>query len=184
MLIGITGTLGAGKGAAVDYLVTQKNYRHVSARAIWTKELNERGLPIDRDTMTVFANEQRARHGAAYFMKVALATVSSESEKVVIESVRTVAEVEMLRSRGGILLAIDADIKERYKRISGRKSSLDKVSYDVFVRQEKDEMMNNDPNKQNISRVMQMADYKINNNRPLKLLREEVEFFLKKYSHD
>jgi hypothetical protein len=29
-IIGITGTLGAGKGTVVDYLIKQKNFRHYS----------------------------------------------------------------------------------------------------------------------------------------------------------
>jgi dephospho-CoA kinase len=33
MIIGITGTDGAGKGAVVDYLVAQKGFTHYSGRA-------------------------------------------------------------------------------------------------------------------------------------------------------
>ena len=31
-IIGITGTIGAGKGTIVDYLVKQKNFKHYSVR--------------------------------------------------------------------------------------------------------------------------------------------------------
>ena len=100
MIIGITGTLGAGKGAVVDYLVSKKGFRHVSARSIWTKELEARHLPVDRDHMTVLANELRAENGAAYFMELALASIESSNENVVIESVRTIGEAEMLTLLG------------------------------------------------------------------------------------
>ncbi len=178
MLIGITGTFGAGKGAVVDYLVSKKGFRHVSARKIWTEELEARNMTVDRDTMTAFANEMRAVHGSAYFMERALKTVLDENEDVVIESVRTVSETELLKQKGGSLLAINADIKERYRRISGRKSSLDNVSFEEFVRQEKAEIENDDPSKQNIAKVILMADKVIDNNGTLKELRSKTDDFL------
>ena len=184
MLIGITGTFGSGKGAVVDYLVAKQGFRHVSARKIWTQELEARKMLVDRDTMTSFANSMRAEHGPAYFMERALDTVESETENVVIESVRTVAETQMLKDRGGVLLAVNADIKERYRRISGRGSALDKVSFDDFVRQEKLELENDDPNKQNVLKVVSMADLVINNNGTIKELKENVNTFLNKYKND
>jgi dephospho-CoA kinase len=184
MLIGITGTFGAGKGAVVDYLVSKKGFRHVSARQIWTQELEARSLPVNRDSMTAFANQMRAEHGPAYFMERALATVVGPNENVVIESVRTVSEAELLSSNHGVLLAIDADIQERYRRISGRGSALDNVSYEDFVRQEAAEMENSDPNKQNIAKVKTMANYVIDNNQSIKELRVHIEKFLDTYKND
>ncbi|MCA9363518.1 AAA family ATPase [Candidatus Kaiserbacteria bacterium] len=179
MLIGITGTLGAGKGAVVDYLVAMKKFRHVSARHIWTEELESRQIPVNRDTMTKLANDLRAKHGPAYFVERALETVKNDEENVVVESIRTVAEAELLKSRGGVLLVVNADKEERYRRISGRNSALDKVSFAEFVRQEENEMTNEDPNKQNIAKVIEMADYTIENNSTLDALTKSVEEFLK-----
>lgn len=183
MIIGITGTLGAGKGAVVDYLVSKKGFRHVSARSIWTKELKARNLPVDRDHMTVLANELRAENGAAYFMELALASVENAEENVVIESVRTVGEVDLLKEKGGYLLAVDAEKEERYSRITGRNSALDGVSYEDFVRQEETEMQNDDPAKQNIARVIEVSDYKIENNGTMEELRERTEDFLEKFEN-
>ena len=64
IIIGITGTLGAGKGAVVDYLLGQKGFKHFSARALFTDEIINRGLPVNRDTMTEVANELRMIHMA------------------------------------------------------------------------------------------------------------------------
>ena len=179
MIIGITGTPGAGKGEAVKYLVTKKGFRHISARAIWTKELEKTNTPVNRDTMTVLANALRAENGPAYFMETALAEVTGPNDNVVIESVRTVAEAELLKNEGGVLLSVDADQKERYKRIKNRKSSLDNVSFADFKRQEETEMDNDDPNKQNIGRVMTMSDFVIENNGTLEELHKQTEKVLK-----
>lgn len=178
MLIGITGTLGAGKGSVVDYLVTKKGFRHVSARSIWAKELEARNIIVNRNNMVTLANQLRAEHGADYFMRLALETVLDKTEKVVIESVRTVAEAELLKARKGYLLAVNADIALRYKRIGGRGSVLDNVTFEEFIQQEQNEMTNEDPNKQNIAKVIDLADYKIINNGTLEELEFEINLFL------
>ena len=51
IIIGITGTLGAGKGTIVDYLVKNKGYHHYSVRAYLTEEIKRRNLPVNRDSM-------------------------------------------------------------------------------------------------------------------------------------
>ncbi|MDR0438308.1 MAG: AAA family ATPase, partial [Bacteroidales bacterium] len=51
MIIGITGTIGAGKGTIVDYLVSQKGFLHFSVRDFLSEEIERRGLPVNRDTM-------------------------------------------------------------------------------------------------------------------------------------
>jgi dephospho-CoA kinase len=179
MLIGITGTIGAGKGAVVEYLVQQKKFTHISARSIWTLELEARKLPVNRDTMTVLANQLRAEHGADYFVRRALEEVSG-SQDTVIESVRTVAELELLHTQGATILAVDAPEQLRYLRVHGRGSALDDITFEDFVRQEKTEMSNIDPAKQNLAKVMEMADYTVINQGTLEELGARVEEILKK----
>lgn len=176
MIIGITGTAGAGKGTVVEYL-KKKGFRHISARSVWTKELEARELPVDRDHMTALANQLRAEHGAAYFMEQALTSVSA-GESVAIESVRAIAEADMLKKAGGVLLAVTADQKIRYERIHARGSALDDVSFADFVRQEEAELQNEDPNKQNIAQVMTMADYTIFNDNHIEKLYADIEAML------
>jgi dephospho-CoA kinase len=177
MIIGITGTIGAGKGTAVEYLVHQKGYRHISARAVWTLELEKQNLPVNRDTMTALANELRAEHGADYFVRRALEEVDG-NENVVIESIRTIAELELLQQEGAVTMAIDADQKIRYSRIHGRGSALDDVTFEQFVQQEKNEMKNTDPNKQNIAAVMKRADFRIQNTDTVAELHAQIEEIL------
>ena len=64
--IGITGTLGAGKGTIVDYLVKEKGYVHFSVRDFIVEEIERRGLPINRDSMTMVGNDLRAQYSPSY----------------------------------------------------------------------------------------------------------------------
>jgi hypothetical protein len=65
-IIGITGTLGAGKGTVVDYLMQPPHsFAHYSARSLLTEIIEERGLPLNRDSMRDVANGMRAANGPA-----------------------------------------------------------------------------------------------------------------------
>ena len=57
LVIGITGTLGAGKGTMVEYLIKEKGFNHFSVRQFLLEEIRKRNLPENRDSMVVVANE-------------------------------------------------------------------------------------------------------------------------------
>ena len=185
MLIGITGTDGAGKGAVVSFLVEQEGFVHYSARAIWEEEFVKRGIESSRANMRLVANELRAKYGNDFLVKYYLQKMKEESvAKAVIESIRTTAEADTLRENKGILLAVDADKKTRFKRIKGRQSSSDKVTYKEFIAHEKLEMNDPDPNGMQKARVMEMADYTIMNNGTMGELKKEIGNFLQSINHD
>jgi dephospho-CoA kinase len=182
MIIGITGTLGAGKGTVVEYLKT-KGFKHFSARDFFTKEVARRGLPVSRDSMVLVANDLRALHGPGFFAESAIDYARERGGDVVVESIRSIGEAEYLKSHGAALWAVDADIQKRYERIFLRASETDKVSFEKFVEHEQREFTNTDPAKQNLSGVMKMADAVLVNNGTQEELFAQVEAILKKYTH-
>lgn len=176
MLIGITGTDGAGKGTVVEYLVKNKGYLHFSSRGVITRELLRSGLPTDRVHLREMGNKLRTEHGNDFLVTFALRLVQPEAlEYMIIESIRAVAEAMSLKAQGGILLAVDAEQSVRYERITSRNSTTDRVSYEDFVAQEKLEMEDPDPHGMQKARVMAMADYTIMNNGSLEELEVEIE---------
>lgn len=175
MILGITGTPGAGKGAIVNYLVREKGFIHYSARNFFAEKMTEAGIPVNRNTMIDFANTLRQEHGPEYVFNELWKRARNSSAPAVIESIRAIGEAEALKKQGGILISIDADKKTRYERISGRKSALDKVSFEEFKEQEAREMYSSDLHKQNIGQVMEMADFKIQNNGTLEELFTEID---------
>jgi dephospho-CoA kinase len=68
MIIGITGTLGAGKGAIVDFLV-EKGFQHHSVRSYLRQRVEERGLAVNRDSFVAVANELRREHSPSYIVE-------------------------------------------------------------------------------------------------------------------
>ena len=175
-IIGITGTLGAGKGTIVDYLKEHYGYRHYSVRGYRIEEAQRRGMELNRDTFVVVANDLRATHCPSYITDQLYLQAAEAGENAIIESVRTPGEVESLRQHEHFLLfGVDADPKIRYERIVGRGSETDHVSFETFLENEEREMTSDDPNHQNLGRCMQMADYVFMNNEGFEELYAQVE---------
>lgn len=180
VVIGITGTIGAGKGTVVEYLVDRKNFKHFSARGFLTEEIERRGLENNRDNMVAVANELREKNSPSFVADELLKRALESGENCVLESLRTVGEIESLREKGNFtLLAVDADPKIRYQRILGRSSVTDNIGFEKFLSDEEREMDSDDPNKQNLRRCIEMADFKIENNGTVEELNSKLEEILK-----
>jgi dephospho-CoA kinase len=175
-IIGITGTLGAGKGTIVEYLLSGKGFVHYSVRAFLTEEIEKRKMPVDRNSMVEVANELRTRYGPAYIVEQLYHKACESGRNCVIESLRTPGEVELLRKKGNFFLfAVDADPQIRYERIIIRNSETDQISFNTFLENEQREMLSTDPNHQNIQRCMEMADYLFMNNSTIDDLYRQIE---------
>ncbi len=179
LLIAITGTNGSGKGTVVDYLVKEKGFKHYAARDFITKEVEKRGLPLDRSSMRQVANELRAEYEPAYVVKSLYEEAAQNGEeKVVIESVRNIGEAEFLKEKGALLLAVDADQRLRYERVKSRRSATDQVDFDTFIEHEEREMHPVGPHDMDLRGVMALADATILNNDSYEVLEKEVEKML------
>lgn len=179
MIIGITGTDGAGKGEVVKYLVETKEFHHYSARELISAAIRRRGLEVNRANMRIVANDLRKMHGDAFIVSESLRRANTVGHQdIVIESIRALAEAEELKANGGILLAVDAGLEVRYERIQGRASESDRVSFEEFKTHEETEMNDPDPHGMQKGKVMQMADFTIINDGSLDDLYMMTDSFL------
>jgi len=179
MIIGITGTLGAGKGAVVEVL-KENGFKHFSVRELLIEEMEKRRIEINLNNMAQIANTLRRENSPSYIIEKLFEKAKQENENCIIESIRTPREAEKIKQKGGILIAVDALPETRYSRILARQSEIDNISFDEFLEQEKKQMFSINPNEQNLSGCVDMADYVLNNNKTFEYLKEQVEEVLKK----
>lgn len=127
-------------------------------------------------------NELRNKFGANYLAAEAARRISSNPESdYVIPSVRQPAEyLELTKLDGFKLVEVYCHAKTRYQRLLSRARTKDEknLSYNDFVKNEEREK-SNDPNGQQLDKVIELADYKIVNQGTLQDLEKNVDKFLK-----
>jgi len=175
-IIGITGTIGAGKGTIVDYLVENYGFKHYSVRNYLIREAQKQNLPLNRDTYVKLANSLRDVHSPSYIIDELYKEAAKNGANAVIESIRTPGEIASLRTKDDFSLwAVDADPKIRYERIFARQSETDHISFDTFIANEQREMNAEDPAKQNLAACIRQADVVFENNDNLEKLYQQIE---------
>lgn len=176
IIIGITGTIGSGKGTMVDYMVEHYGFTHLSVRQFLIDSLSEKGELINRDTMVTLANELRAAHKPSYITDCLYEQAFLSGQDCIIESIRTPGEVFSLREKENFyLFAVDAKPETRYERIVKRNSETDHIDFETFVANEKREMNSDNPNHQNLKKCIDLADFVFDNNGIVADLHQQIE---------
>lgn len=179
MIIGVTGTNGAGKGTVVEYLI-QKGFQHYWVREFLVEEIKKRGLPVNRSSMRDVANDLRRTHGPSYVIEMLYARAKGSGGNALIESVRVLGEANFLHEHGVMLIAVDADRKVRYERSIARSSETDKVDFDTWVKEEEREWANTAEWDMDVVGVMKIADFTITNNGTLEELHTQIDKVLER----
>lgn len=179
MIIGITGTIGAGKGTVVSFF-KEFGFIHYSASGWLREELERRGLTPNRDTYSALAGEIRKEDPAGLAVILYEKMRSEGVEHAVIEALHDVGEAEFLKAKGAVIIGVDAAIPVRYERVVARGSEKDNVTYEHFLAQiEREETGSS---HHNIRTVMAAADYVIENNGTKEELHEAIEAIYKEIS--
>jgi len=166
MIIGITGWFAAGKDTACDYLAS-KGFTKISLSDIIREHCSKEGIEHSRDNLREMGNRLREKYGPDYLAQEALRRMQSSDKKTnyVIPSVRQTAEVNILRKDPEFVLwEIYAPQKIRYKRLLERARTEDEksITFEEFVAKEEVEK-GDGPNCQQVDKVIDMADKKIDN---------------------
>lgn len=185
MIIGLTGSFGAGKGEVVEYLKT-RGFKHYSARELIFEEAEKRGLDRSkgREVTIPVANDMRAKNGPAFIAIALYEKALAEGGDAVLESFRAVAEVKKLQELGGFVLGVDADPGLRYERIVKRGSETDNVTYEEWRDQEIQESNPDDPTKQDIFGALKESDVVIRNEGTLEELRQQIDEVIEQIDYE
>ena len=178
MILGITGTIGAGKGTVVEYLKS-KGFVQYSSSALLGELVEKEGNPKIREFLSAKATHLQKEYPGGVVEKNYREKFLHETPKnSIFESIHRMAEENFLRSVGGVVIAVDADIETRYKRIFSRQEGeKDQVSFEQFKDNARveDDGGGDEKRDNNIRAVISAADIVIENNGTLEELHEKIE---------
>ncbi len=157
MLIGIAGTLGAGKGTIAQYLASKHRFLYLSVRAFFAAELSKAGQLATRESIAVIAEKIRAEHGATYPLEQLLAN-SPKDHNIVIESIRTINEAQFLKMHGDALWAVDASVESRFKRASAQTVG-STLTLEEFKKSDEVGMHSDNPDEPNFEALKALASH-------------------------
>ena len=129
LLLGITGAFASGKSTAAVFFVS-KGFARIELSSFLAQEIRQRSQEkITRKHLQDEGNKMRAKYGAGILAKKALEQIEQQKqERVVIDGIRNMSEVEALCSNPNfLLLAVVSDRAVRFNRLQEhpRREALD-----------------------------------------------------------
>lgn len=177
LVIGLTGNIGAGKSVISDHLHEEYGAERFRFSQILMDVLDRLYLPRDRGNLQALGVVLRETLGGDVIVNAFRKDLEkSRSQVVVVDGIRYMNEVDMLRSfDSNVLLFIDAPARLRYERVVKRAEKGEgKISFEEFL---KTEQMGTE---KNLPKIKKAADYVIENNGSIDSLLKEVDAIVKK----
>ncbi len=172
LIVAITGMPGAGKSTAARALVA-RGWKRVIMGDVIREETKRRGLTPDSKNTGEVMKQLRKERGEAAVAELCLETIrGGGSDRVVVDGIRSMPEVEVFRrSAEVILIAVHASQRRRFALLKERGRSDDPLSYEMFLKREEREL------EVGIGDAIALADEMVSNEHaaPEKLASEVVE---------
>jgi len=176
IVIGITGTIGAGKDVVAEYISKKLNVPALQISQPLKDIARELGIKITRENLVELGTKITKERGNDYLAVVLLERAPSIA---VFSGMRELAQLQYLRDHARlILIAVDAAAEVRFARAQKRGKIGEAGSLEDFVRHEQEE--NSPPHTQRLFECMKLAQYHIDNENTLENLYNEVDDILKK----
>lgn len=182
-LVGVAGTVGAGKDTVADILCRMFSMQNLSSgdvvRALTRHvyHLPPNFNPV-RDQLYEVANFLRNEVDPAVMVKICILEARVQNiEAGLISGLRWMGEAEAIRNAGGIIIGVDADPQIRFARIQARGRDLEtQKTFEQFLEQDEYEnrgVSDTGPGR-GIRSIVDSADTIITNNGTLEQLEAEL----------
>ncbi|MDD4318809.1 MAG: deaminase [Candidatus Peribacteraceae bacterium] len=178
--IGLTGTMGSGKGEIVK-LLQQRGFTAISLSDMVRAEATKRGLEHTRENLQNVGNDLRRTQGPGVLGKMVRESVEREPKDWVIDGIRNPAEESELRKIPGFrLIGVTAGTDTVVLRLQARNregSALTKEQ--ILERLNREKGIGEPPDGQQVQRCLDRCDYLIINEGTLEALDAKLDHFLK-----
>ena len=141
LIVAITGMPGAGKSTAAKALEA-RGFKKVVMGDVIREEVRRRGLEPDEGNTRAAMIELRERFGAGAVAEACLRSLEAAREDVVVvDGIRSLAEVDVFARAGNVrLLAIAASRERRFKLLTSRARSDAPAGRDSFDERDRREL--------------------------------------------
>lgn len=178
-IIGITGAFGSGKTTTAKYF-EKKGYKVIALSEQLEKEALKRELPMTRKVLQDIGNEWRGKYGSGILMTKALDALKN-SDKIVVDGLRNLGEVEVLRENNGVLLAVVADREIRFNRLK-KLQRREKMTKSLFLSLDlRDLGVDEKITGLQTALCIALADVYIDSNSDIQDVNKKLDNFLEKY---
>ena len=162
MLIGLTGRNASGKSTLVEWFNEKKGMKSYSCSDSIRAWLRDQNKEITRDALIEGGRELRRQGGGGILAEMLIEIL--DGKDAVIDSIRTPAEVSVLRSRGDFfLIEVKASEEIRWSRLQDRARPGDPTEKNIFLEQENKEIKAKDSAGQDLDATAEMSDFQIFN---------------------
>lgn len=170
-VIGIIGTIGAGKDTAGDYIVDKLGIPSFQISSPLKEICQERGIEPSRENLIALGTKLAATHGDGYLAHYIL---EYAPERVVITGMRQLGQIEALKNMSKLkLVAVDATPEIRFSRALDNGKLGEASTLKEFIAREIAE--NSPPNAQRLFKCMKLADYHLINNGTLEEFYKKLD---------
>ncbi len=180
MIIGLTGSIAAGKDTAVDYLCKKQEFKIYTISDAVKREVVKLELEITRENMQNVGNSGREKYGAGYWARHILEETNL-NENIIINGVRHPGEItEIKKFPNSCIIAINSPREIRYERMLSRKKSSDPRSYTDFLKVDERDLNEGTELGFRVAECMELADHLIVNDGDLESFYEKINNFYNK----
>lgn len=168
MILGLSGSISAGKDMLADHLQEKFGLMHISLGDIVREIAQAQHGSIERPILNKVATELRQTYGGSVLVERAIDRYHNSIRNypgLVITGVRSLGELNAIKEQGGKIVYVDAPIEVRHKRNQDRQRDEEaKLTLEQFKAREETELYSGISDKDfNITKIGEMADIKLNN---------------------
>ncbi|MEM5802170.1 MAG: AAA family ATPase [Candidatus Aenigmatarchaeota archaeon] len=178
-VIGLTGTIGAGKEVIVDYLKRKYSCWYVSLSSIIRAELEKKKKDFNRKTLQDLGNEMRKKYGKHILAKLATDFMQKNRQILIVDGIRNDGEADYLRKTfkdDFILIAVDAPREIRFERTLKRGRPTDPKTFEEFLEVDERDQGKNEPEYgQQVRKCIEMADIVFINDGTIEEFEKEID---------
>ncbi len=170
-VIGIIGPIASGKNFAANYLGQKFGVEPRDISDVIRKECTKLGLEPNRENLISLGGKLSKKYGNHYLVEQA---IHGSTQTVIVSGMREPGQIDYLKNNTEcILIAIQSDPDERFKRTAHRNKLGEAQNLEDFIAKERKE--NSPPNPQDVFKCIKLADFTVTNSSTLTRLEHELD---------